>query len=92
MTTERGDPISHGDAAILRFLAAAEVIETDLWLQYNELGGIQDDEVPGGGDNEAYTDAIEAIDDDKKLGTETGRSPIYISRKIGETSVSDENR
>jgi len=34
--------ISHGDAAILRFLAAAEILETDLWQQYNELGGIQD--------------------------------------------------
>jgi hypothetical protein len=33
--------ISRGDAAILRFLAAAEIIETDAWQQYNELGGIQ---------------------------------------------------
>jgi hypothetical protein len=31
--------------AILRFLAAAEIIESDLWLQYQELGGVQDDEV-----------------------------------------------
>jgi hypothetical protein len=29
-----------GDAAILRFLAAAELIESDLWIQYAELGGI----------------------------------------------------
>src|ERR1700677_3109547 len=29
-----------GDAAILRFLAAAELIESDLWTQYAELGGI----------------------------------------------------
>jgi hypothetical protein len=29
-----------GDIAILRFLAAAEIIETDLWIQYAELGGI----------------------------------------------------
>src|ERR1700743_1373762 len=28
-----------GDAAILRFLAAAELIEADLWTQYAELGG-----------------------------------------------------
>ena len=28
-----------GDIAILRFLAAAEILETDLWEQYNELGG-----------------------------------------------------
>src|ERR1700747_1510643 len=26
-----------GDAAILRFLAAAEILESDLWQQYNEL-------------------------------------------------------
>jgi hypothetical protein len=38
-------PITKGDAAILRFLAAAEIIETDLWLQYMEFGGVQDDEV-----------------------------------------------
>jgi hypothetical protein len=37
--------ITTGDAAILRFLAAAEILETDLWLQYQEFGGIQDDEV-----------------------------------------------
>jgi hypothetical protein len=37
--------IRKGDAAILRFLAAAEIIESDLWLQYAELGGVQDDEV-----------------------------------------------
>jgi hypothetical protein len=32
--------LTRGDAAILRFLAAAEIIETDLWQQYNELGGV----------------------------------------------------
>ena len=32
--------ITEGDAAILRFLAAAEILETDLWTQYNELGGV----------------------------------------------------
>src|ERR1700723_791834 len=36
---ERGR-LSPGDAAILRFLAAAELIEADLWTQYAELGGI----------------------------------------------------
>ena len=40
-----GAPITKGDAAILRFLAAAEILETDLWLQYNEFGGTQDGEV-----------------------------------------------
>src|SRR5690349_20783300 len=36
----RADPGGHltrGDAAILRFLAAAEILETDLWQQYNEV-------------------------------------------------------
>jgi hypothetical protein len=37
--------ITKGDAAILRFLAAAEILETDLWLQYQEFGGTQDNEV-----------------------------------------------
>ena len=30
-----GGSISKGDAAILRFVAAAEIIESDIWLQYN---------------------------------------------------------
>jgi len=56
--------LSHGDAAILRFLAAAEIIETDLWQQYNELAGIQDSEVPGGSGNPAYTEAVAVLDED----------------------------
>ena len=40
--------LSKGDAALLRFAAAAEILESDFWVQYNELGGIQDSEVPGG--------------------------------------------
>jgi len=56
--------LTHGDAAILRFLAAAELIETDLWQQYNELAGIQDSEVPGGSGNAAYTAAVEVLDGD----------------------------
>jgi hypothetical protein len=32
--------MTKGDLAILRFLAAAELIESDLWIQYAELGGI----------------------------------------------------
>jgi hypothetical protein len=42
---EKSGSLTKGDAAILRFLAAAEIIESDLWLQYQELGGVQDDEV-----------------------------------------------
>jgi hypothetical protein len=42
---DRSGRLHPGDAAILRFLAAAEIIESDLWLQYQELGGLQDNEV-----------------------------------------------
>jgi hypothetical protein len=35
-----GVRLNAGDIAILRFLAAAELIESDLWTQYAELGGI----------------------------------------------------
>ncbi|MGA7621936.1 MAG: twin-arginine translocation signal domain-containing protein, partial [Candidatus Acidiferrales bacterium] len=35
-----GSSLTSGDIAILRFLAAAELIESDLWTQYAELGGI----------------------------------------------------
>jgi hypothetical protein len=56
--------LTRGDAAILRFLAAAEILETDVWQQYNELGGIQDSEVPGGTGSPAYTAALAALDSD----------------------------
>jgi Ferritin-like domain len=56
--------LRRGDKAILRFLAAAEIIETDLWQQYNELAGIQDDEVPGGSGNPAFTAAVAVLDED----------------------------
>ena len=56
--------LTSGDVAILRFLAAAEIIETDLWIQYNELAGIQDKEVPGGTGNKPYTTAIQVLDAD----------------------------
>src|SRR5205823_5092124 len=61
--------LTAGDAALLRFPAALELLEADFWIQYNELGGVQDDEVPGGTGNEAYTEAIEVLDEDM---------PIYI--------------
>jgi hypothetical protein len=61
---ERGGTLDRGDAAILRFLAAAEIIETDLWQQYNELGGIQDREVPGGSGSAPYIMALEFLDGD----------------------------
>jgi hypothetical protein len=56
-----------GDAALLRFAAAAEVLETDFWLQYNELGGLQDNEVPGGSGNAAYTNALATLDEDMAI-------------------------
>jgi hypothetical protein len=61
---ERSGSLRNGDAAILRFLAAAEIIETDLWQQYNELGGIQDSEVPGGSGSSLYTLALQQLDGD----------------------------
>src|SRR5579871_4791357 len=54
--------LTAGDAAILRFLAAGEALEVDFWTQYNELGGIPDDEVSGGGGNRAYTHCLKKID------------------------------
>src|SRR5258708_6477299 len=56
--------LTKGDIAILRFLSAAEILETDLWQQYNELGGIQDSEVPGGSGSPAYTTALQVLDGD----------------------------
>jgi Ferritin-like domain len=57
------DPLSQGDVAILRFLAAVEIIESDLWQQYNELGGVN-------GGNPAYMAALSNLD---------GDMPQYIS-------------
>src|SRR5438045_266577 len=53
---ENENGITTGDAALLRFAAAAEILETDFWVQYNELAGIPDFEVPGGTGNPAYTE------------------------------------
>src|SRR5689334_15382169 len=52
-----------GDIAILRFLCAAEILETDLWEQYEELGGVD-------GGNSSYMLALENLD---------GDMPQYIS-------------
>jgi hypothetical protein len=51
---QRLSRISDSDAAILRFLAAAEILETDLWQQYTEFADL----------DSPYADALEAIDDD----------------------------
>ena len=49
-----GGGLSRGDTAILRFLAAAEILETDLWQQYNELAL----------GNAAYQNALAQLDGD----------------------------
>jgi hypothetical protein len=59
----RSRSVTAGDIAILRFLAAAELIEADLWTQYNELGGVN-------GGNPGYIAALENLD---------GDMPQYIS-------------
>jgi hypothetical protein len=58
-------PITKGDIAILRFLNALEQVEADLWQQYSELGGAQDNEVSGAnGGNSLYTAALQILDGD----------------------------
>jgi hypothetical protein len=59
-----GGGLTKGDVAILRLLSAIEIIETDLWQQYNELGGIQDSEVPGGSGSPGYIAALSVLDGD----------------------------
>jgi len=77
---ENSGSLTTGDAAILRFLAAAEIIESDLWLQYAELGGTQDNElgllansvnppipnypVAPTGGSPIYTNALSQLDSD----------------------------
>jgi hypothetical protein len=62
---DNGGTLTRGDAAILRFLAVAEILESDLWEQYWELGGTQTNEfaTPTGG-NPFYTDALTILDGD----------------------------
>ena len=61
---DRNRRISRGDAALLRFAAAAEILETDFWVQYNELAGIQDKEEPDGTGNPLFTAALSQLDSD----------------------------
>jgi hypothetical protein len=58
--------LTRGDAAILRFLAAAEILETDLWQQYNELGGVAAMDGP----SQLYVAGLQQLD---------GDMPQYIS-------------
>jgi hypothetical protein len=60
---EKSGRLRKGDAAVLRFLAAAEILETDLWRQYAELAGANPTDItfpPG-------------------LSFPTGLSPLYIA-------------
>src|SRR5258708_33754493 len=61
---DHGGRLTRGDAALLRFAAAAEILETDFWVQYNELAGSQDKEEPSGSGNPAFTDALSVLDAD----------------------------
>src|SRR5262245_2550684 len=63
-TARASGGLTPGDAALLRFPAALELLEADFWIQYNELGGIQDSEVPGGSGSPLYTADIQVLDSD----------------------------
>ena len=60
------DGLSKGDAAILQLLLAAEIIETDLWQQYKELGGVE----ATNSVSQPYINALQQLD---------GDMPQYIS-------------
>jgi len=66
-----GDQPTEGDFAILRFLCAAEIIESDLWEQYAGFGGQQGGAGrPNDGQNGFYVSALQNLD---------GDMPQYIS-------------
>jgi hypothetical protein len=60
---KKNNRLTRGDVAILQLLAAAELIEADLWQQYDELGGVN---APISG----YTAGLQILDGDQ---------PQYIS-------------
>jgi hypothetical protein len=69
--SDRDDrPLTRGDAAILRLAAAIELIEADLWQQYNELGGAVDHNDNPNTGNPSYIAALANLD---------GDMPQYIS-------------
>src|ERR1700680_2622203 len=63
---EDSDDLSRGDAAILQLLLAAEIIETALWQQYKELGGVE----ATNSVSQPYINALQQLD---------GDMPQYIS-------------
>ena len=65
-----GGSLPAGDVAILRFLAAAEIIESDLWQQYNELAGLNGGSAP-------YISALAVLDADmQRYVTDNTRDEI----------------
>ncbi len=83
---ERSGDLAQGDVAILRFAAAIEILETDLWRQYNELGGIQDSEVPGGSGSAPYINGLLQLDGESttiprmKSATSPSSTPTWLPR------------
>jgi hypothetical protein len=63
---EKSEGLTKGDAAILQLLLAAEIIETDLWQQYRELGGVE----ATNSVSQPYINALQQLD---------GDMPQYIS-------------
>src|ERR1700746_3429467 len=63
------ESLTKGDVAILKLLAAAELIETDLWQQYAELGGVTE------GAQNPYQLALQNLD---------GDGSQYISSNTGD--------
>jgi hypothetical protein len=62
---QRRGQLTRGDAALLRFAAWAEIVESDLWTQYNELGGAtQPNDGPANTGNPLYKLALENLDSD----------------------------
>ena len=67
---QTGSRLSSGDVALIRLAAAIELIEADLWQQYNELGGAVDHNDQPNPGNPAYIAALQNLD---------GDMPQYIS-------------
>src|SRR3984893_13132455 len=68
---QSGRRLSKGDADLLRFAAWAEIVESDLWTQYNELGGAtKPNDGPPNAGNPPYIAALQNLD---------GDMPQYIS-------------
>jgi len=60
----QGGSLTTGDAALLRFTAATEILDDRLPGEYNQLAGIQDSEGPTGSGNPAFTKALTVLDSD----------------------------